>query len=235
MNAADKQIADILAQHGEDFQANTWVVAGGRTRAILHHCTERMAAKEGIKFDQPVVISAQPDNVVILVTGRNQLGAEAWSFGEAAPKNNKNAYPYSMAEKRAKDRVALKLLKLHGLVYSEAEADEFREAVEPPPPPPRAKPAPVAAPGDQVDAFGLPSLKSLTPPTDGLFRNEGARAYFRKCKEIIQSAEYTEAELRDWWSEEQQKQDRRLHGFTQTQVDLLLSAIKERFAKVVSA
>jgi hypothetical protein len=125
MNAADKQIADILAQHGEDFQANTWVVAGGRTRAILHHCTERMAAKEGIKFDQPVVISAVPDNVVILVTGRNQLGAEAWSFGEAAPKNNKNAYPYSMAEKRAKDRVALKLLKLHGLVYSEAEADEL--------------------------------------------------------------------------------------------------------------
>jgi hypothetical protein len=160
MNAADQQIAEILAAHGEDFQANTWVVAGGRTRAILHHCTERMAAKEGIKFDQPTIISAQPDNVVILVTGRNQLGAEAWSFGEAAPKNNKNAYPYSMAEKRAKDRVALKLLKLHGLVYSETEADEFRENAESPAPPRRNAGLASSA---QVDAFGLPSMESLAP------------------------------------------------------------------------
>jgi hypothetical protein len=185
MNAADKQIADILAQHGEDFQANTWVVAGGRTRAILHHCTERMAAKEGIKFDQPVVISAQPDNVVILVTGRNQLGAEAWSFGEAAPKNNKNAYPYSMAEKRAKDRVALKLLKLHGLVYSEAEADEFRQAVEPPPPP-RAKPVLVAAPDDQVDAFGLPSLESLAPPQRLTFKQLADKFTAAKTVDALQ-------------------------------------------------
>ena len=34
---------------------------------------------------------------------------------------------YAMAEKRAKDRVILKLLELHGLVYSEEEADEFRQ------------------------------------------------------------------------------------------------------------
>jgi hypothetical protein len=33
-----------------------------------------------------------------------------------------------MAEKRAKDRVILKLVELHGLVYSEEEADEFKDA-----------------------------------------------------------------------------------------------------------
>jgi hypothetical protein len=33
-----------------------------------------------------------------------------------------------MAEKRAKDRVILKLIELHGLVYSEEEADEFKNS-----------------------------------------------------------------------------------------------------------
>jgi hypothetical protein len=32
-----------------------------------------------------------------------------------------------MAEKRAKDRVILKLIELHGYVYSEEEADEFKQ------------------------------------------------------------------------------------------------------------
>ena len=49
-----------------------------------------------------------------------------WSIGEASPTNNKNAYPFAMAEKRAKDRVILKLIGLHGMVYSEIEADDFR-------------------------------------------------------------------------------------------------------------
>ena len=43
-----------------------------------------------------------------------------------SPKNNKNAYPIAMAEKRAKDRVILKLLAAHGDLYSEEEADDFK-------------------------------------------------------------------------------------------------------------
>jgi hypothetical protein len=49
-----------------------------------------------------------------------------WATGEASPKNNKNGYPWAMAEKRAKDRVVLKLVGIHGLVYSEDEADDFK-------------------------------------------------------------------------------------------------------------
>ena len=52
--------------------------------------------------------------------------ATEWSIGEAAPYNTTNKYPYAMAEKRAKDRVILKLVGLHGDVYSEEEADEFK-------------------------------------------------------------------------------------------------------------
>lgn len=136
---SDKLIKDILAKYDEDFTANTWLVPGGKARAIKHQCIERMAAKAGVFFDKPNVISADPENVVMIVYGtlwaENEHGKsrerQEWSFGEASPKNNKNQYPYSMAEKRGKDRVALKLIGLHGLLYSEEEADDFKQAVAP--------------------------------------------------------------------------------------------------------
>lgn len=62
-----------------------------------------------------------------------------WSIGEALVARDgvvggnykvtgkQAGYVYAMAEKRAKDRVILKLLNLHGSAYSEAEADEFED------------------------------------------------------------------------------------------------------------
>lgn len=129
MRDADEHIKKILAAHGEDFETNTWLLPGGKSRAIKHHCTERMAAKMGIRFLPPDIISSAPDNVVIIVKGRMADEEEVWSFGEAAPKNNKNAYPYAIAEKRAKGRVALKLLGLHGLLHDETEMDGAEQAV----------------------------------------------------------------------------------------------------------
>jgi hypothetical protein len=58
--------------------------------------------------------------------------------------------------------------------------------VEPPPPPPRAKPAPVAAPGDQVDAFGLPSLKSLAPPQRLTFKQLADKFTAAKTVDALQ-------------------------------------------------
>ena len=71
--------------------------------------------------------NATAKEAVVLVTGHMGDKSE-WSIGEAAPYNNKNSYPFAMAEKRAKDRVILKLVGLHGDVYSEDEADAFKEA-----------------------------------------------------------------------------------------------------------
>jgi hypothetical protein len=46
------------------------------------------------------------------------------SFGEASPKNCRNAYPVAMAEKRALSRVILKMADMYELgVYSEDEGD----------------------------------------------------------------------------------------------------------------
>jgi hypothetical protein len=103
-----------------------WEVRRGGTWAVKHSALERVAAAQGITFDEPKPLEARgPDQcAALIVTGR--MGARSeWSIGEAAPGNNKNAYPYAMAEKRGKDRVILKLLNAHGAVYSEAEADEF--------------------------------------------------------------------------------------------------------------
>jgi len=125
-----QKVADVLKDIGETSKTATWDCHG--TVVILHKALEKVAAHEGITFDAPVVIESNVEKkmVVILVTGRSGDKVE-WSFGEAAPYNLKNNYPFAMAEKRAKDRVILKLVGLHGDAYSETEADEFNEAKPP--------------------------------------------------------------------------------------------------------
>ena len=125
-NAIPKKVVDVLKDIGETSQTSTWDCHG--TTVILHKALEKVAAHKGITFDAPVVIESNLEKkmVVVLVTGRYGDKTE-WSFGEAAPYNLKNNYPFAMAEKRAKDRVILKLVGLHGDAYSETEADEFEK------------------------------------------------------------------------------------------------------------
>lgn len=53
---------------------------------------------------------------------------DTYEVGEFSKDNGKNAYPYAMAFKRCFDRVVLKKSKLaYSGIYSEAEADEFKE------------------------------------------------------------------------------------------------------------
>ncbi|MGY2048863.1 trna delta -isopentenylpyrophosphate transferase [Methylobacterium sp. JK268] len=132
---SDKQIAEILATYGEPLAGNVWRVQG--TAVIYHKALERIAAQARIRFDAPVLVRAERDEAVILVTGHmpSPSGERTeWSIGEALIGMNyrvsgkQAAYVYAMAEKRGKDRVILKLVGLHGLLYSEDEADEFKEA-----------------------------------------------------------------------------------------------------------
>jgi hypothetical protein len=131
MNTTDKKIADVLAKFGEPMAGNVWRVQG--TAVIYHKTLERIAAQANIQFDPPTIVRAERDEAVILVMARMGERLE-WSIGEALIGTNyrvsgkQAAYVYAMAEKRAKDRVILKLIELHGLVYSEEEADEFKQA-----------------------------------------------------------------------------------------------------------
>src|SRR5215207_6669247 len=130
MNTTDKKIAEALAKFGEPMAGNVWRVQG--TVVIYHKTLERIAAQAQIQFETPTIVRAERDEAVILVTGRMGDRVE-WSIGEALVGINyrvsgkQAAYVYAMAEKRAKDRVILKLIELHGYVYSEEEADEFKQ------------------------------------------------------------------------------------------------------------
>ena len=131
MSDIPQPVIDVLKEIGETAKTSTWDCHG--TRVILHKALEKIAAKKGIIFDPPVHLVTDPANkqVAIQVTGRliADFGImEAWSIGEVSPANCKNAYPFAMAEKRAKDRVILKLAGLHGYVYSEDEAEDFKES-----------------------------------------------------------------------------------------------------------
>lgn len=106
-----------------------WEVRAGGTWAVKHSALERVAAEQGIVFDPPTVIEAHgADKIATLLVAGKLKDRMEWSIGEAAPHNCKNAYTFAMAEKRAKDRVTLKLLNSHGVVYSDAEADDFAQA-----------------------------------------------------------------------------------------------------------
>jgi len=131
MSTADQQIADILAKYGEPIAGNIWRVQG--QAVIYHKALERIAAQAGIAFHPPTILRAEHDEAVILVTG-SMGGRTEWSIGEALVNVNyrvsgrQAAYVYAMAEKRAKDRVILKLVGLDGLLSSEEEAEELKSS-----------------------------------------------------------------------------------------------------------
>ena len=147
-----QKLIEIFKAIGLTREQATWDCHG--TPVALHKALEQVAEHQGIVFDVPTIIdaSAEKKYAAVLVSGR--LGDRfEWSVGEAANYNNKNSYPFAMAEKRAKDRVILKLIGVAGFVYSEDEADAFKEerpdsmggvpqpepakpAAEPPAPPP---------------------------------------------------------------------------------------------------
>ena len=122
MTNTDEQIATILARYGMPAEGNVWRVEG---QAFIYHSTlERIAAQAKISFDPPAVLRAERDEAVLVVVGRMGERAE-WSIGEALVDVNYHvpgsepAYVYAMAEKRARDRVILKLVELHDVISSE--------------------------------------------------------------------------------------------------------------------
>jgi hypothetical protein len=126
MGKPSKQVLSFM-EHYNVASDEIWEVHGS-TWVVKHKALERVAAENGIVFEPPQlkVCDLEKGMVVVLVSGK--MGERVMhSFGEATPKNCKNAYVVAMAEKRAVDRVILKLLAAHGDLYSESEADEFSQ------------------------------------------------------------------------------------------------------------
>lgn len=132
----DSMVERILEKYGIDPIDALWpctktVKKTGVTKTtwvIYHRYCEQIAARAGIMFQDPEIIVNDVDGeegkrtVVLLVRG--QLGwVKEWSYGEASPKTTFLPYVFAIAEKRAKDRVILKLAGFHGMVYSDVEED----------------------------------------------------------------------------------------------------------------
>ena len=132
---AEQFLVDLLAKYAIDPNVALWDCHG--TWVMYHRYCELIAEKAGIHFFAPTVMHHDPEKKRVVLLVRGSLGPEGrseWSFGEVAPENNKNSYPWAMAEKRAKDRVILKLAGLAGHVYSEEESEDFRPASKAPAP-----------------------------------------------------------------------------------------------------
>lgn len=149
MATLKKELKEILDKYGINPQDKSQLWDCHGTLVLYHKAYEIIAAKENIIFDAPTVIegNTKDKTVALLVTGRMGDRSE-WSFGEASAANLKSTYPYAMAEKRAKDRVIAKLVGLAQYVYSEDEADDFKDA-KPAPQKVEAKPEGKFTPADR--------------------------------------------------------------------------------------
>lgn len=173
-----KQVQAFMARYKVDHD-EIWDVQG--TWCIKHAALERVAAEQKITFDPPQIATRAFDTegIALLVIGR--LGDRVeWSFGEASPSNLERRksragkdlpiYPWAFAEKRAKDRVILKLLNTSGELYSESEADEFSQRQNPH----VTRPEDIV-PAVEYDQNGVP-VDNIALADDGIERMNKAKA-----------------------------------------------------------
>jgi hypothetical protein len=119
--ALDPRIEAVRVQYGLE-QSDFWQIPQNKQWVCKHAALEIVATKANVLWSPPQIIQADTVNGIAVLAVTGQMGDRIeWATGEASPKNNKNSYPWAMAEKRAKDRVVLKLAGIHGLVYSEDE------------------------------------------------------------------------------------------------------------------
>lgn len=172
----DPIIADTLKKYGLG-KESVWDCHG--VWVVYHSALEKIAVLAGVTFDAPQIVEANGAQGIAAVCVTGHLGElTKWSIGESSPKNNKNAYCWAMAEKRAIDRVVLKLIGLHGLAYSEEEADDFK-------------------PGARTETHGTKE----PPANDKDNRLEDMRIYARDLAHRIAEAPNVQT-LADIWVEE---------------------------------
>jgi hypothetical protein len=94
---------------------------------ITRQGIDKIMANSGISINYELV-NLSDDHSHCLIKAYGSMGDKTIeTFGEASPKNNKNAYTIAMAEKRAKSRVVLMLSGLYELgIFGEEESDDFK-------------------------------------------------------------------------------------------------------------
>jgi len=186
MSDIDPAIGKVLKECGLGNDA-VWKHKQSGSWIAKHWALEKAAAHKNIIFDAPQIIFADPEKKLATICATGHLGDRTeWSIGEAAPYNTQQQYPFAMAEKRAKDRVILKLIGLHGLAYSEEEADDFKENR------PKEKPLPSGALGKTAAKAEMQKLSVLIHDNEQTPTVDMLNAHLADHKELLEQVS------RDW-------------------------------------
>ena len=125
----DPIVKDILQELKFNPTECLWEKHGAT--CMKHRYIEIAGQKKGVVIDALDEVEKNSADGVVAIKCTASLGkSKVITYGEATPKNNKNGYPYAMAEKRAIDRAILKLIGIHGFVYSDDEVDDKFENVQ---------------------------------------------------------------------------------------------------------
>ena len=143
MAQLNEKLKKLLSEVGEkvdmsdDKNSAVWSLPQNKNVLIIKHkALEKISAHLGMWFDPATILESDTDKKIVSLVVKGYIDDgkgknTAWSIGEVSPDNYKtyakqSTYPYAMAEKRAVDRVILKLLGVHGDMYSEEEAEDFK-------------------------------------------------------------------------------------------------------------
>ena len=125
----DPIVKDILNELKFNPSECLWEKHGAT--CMKHRYIEIAGQNKGVVINSLDEVEKNSAEGVVAIKCTASLGkAKVITYGEATPKNNKNGYPYAMAEKRAVDRAILKLIGIHGFVYSDDEVDDKFENVQ---------------------------------------------------------------------------------------------------------
>jgi len=125
----DPIVKDILQELKFNPNECLWEKHGAT--CMKHRYIEIAGQEKGVVIESLDEVEKNSAEGVVAIKCTASLGkSKVITYGEATPKNNKNGYPYAMAEKRAIDRAILKLIGIHGFVYSDDEVDDKFENVK---------------------------------------------------------------------------------------------------------
>lgn len=127
----DPIVIEVLKQLKFEPKECLWLHPQSKKYLMLHKYVEIAAAKTNITYDlHEVEFNTLEKIAVVKCVADINNEKKVITYGEASPGNCKNNYPVAMAEKRAIDRAVLKLLGIHGFVYSDSEMEAVEKQEE---------------------------------------------------------------------------------------------------------
>lgn len=136
-----KAALDIIEKYEDITEGDFWILMNKTKNKdkmiysglIISHngCLKLNDVQPDEKKFRPECVSVDKEGFgESLVYTYNSPGQGIYEVGEVSKTNCKNDYPYAMAFKRCFDRVVLKITKIaYAGIYSDSEADEFRQPV----------------------------------------------------------------------------------------------------------